>query len=137
MNPAPMPFVTALYAGLVALLLLALALRVSRFRMRTQVGIGDDGSPAFRRAIRAHANALEWSLPVLLLLLVAELCRASPVLLHAAGIALLAGRVLHGVGLSAHSGYSFGRFAGTGLTWLVLLVLAHYHIVAFLRAAAA
>jgi uncharacterized membrane protein YecN with MAPEG domain len=44
-----MPFVTGLYAGLVALLLLVLALRVSRFRTRTQVGIGDDGDPAFRR----------------------------------------------------------------------------------------
>jgi uncharacterized membrane protein YecN with MAPEG domain len=105
--------------------------------MLTRVGIGDDGDPAFRRAIRVHANAVEWVPLVLLLLLVAELCRASPVLLHAAGIALIAGRLLHAFGLSAHTGYSFGRFVGTALTWLVLVVLALYDIVAFARFAAA
>jgi uncharacterized membrane protein YecN with MAPEG domain len=131
-----MPFATALYAGLVAILLLVLAARVSTFRMRTGVGLGDGGDAAFQRAIRAHANALEWSLPVLLLLLVAELTRAGPVLLHACGIGLVAGRVLHAYGLSRHSGYSFGRFSGTGLTWLVLLVLAVHDILAFVRAAA-
>jgi uncharacterized membrane protein YecN with MAPEG domain len=130
-----MPFVTALYAGLIALLLLVLAVQVSRFRLRTGVGLGDGGDPAFRRAIRTHANAVEWAPVVLLLLLLAELCRASPLLLHAAGIALVAGRVLHALGLSAHEGRSFGRGTGTVLTWAALGVLAVYDIVAFMRAA--
>jgi uncharacterized membrane protein YecN with MAPEG domain len=132
-----MPFITAIYAGLAGLLLQALASRVSQFRMRTGTGLGDDGDPAFRRAIRVHGNAVEWVLPALILLLVAELCRVDPVLLHVAGIALLVGRVLHALGLSAHTGYSIGRFAGTGITWLVVAVLSLVDIAAFVRFASA
>ena len=82
-----------------------------------------------------HANAVEWALPVLLLMLVAELNRAAPLLLHACGVALVAGRVLHAMGLSRSGGLSFGRFVGTGLTWIALLALALWDIWAFARLA--
>jgi uncharacterized membrane protein YecN with MAPEG domain len=133
MSPAPMPAITALYAALIALLLLALALRVSALRRRFGVGLGDGGHVELHRAIRAHANTVEWALPILLLLLVAELNRAAPLLLHVGGIALVAGRVMHGAGLGRASGYSMGRFAGTGLTWLVLVLLAAWDLWAFAR----
>jgi hypothetical protein len=128
-----MPAITALYAALIALLLLVLGMRISSFRRRTLIGIGGGGQPAFERAIRAHANAVEWSLPILLLLLVAELNRASPFLLHACGIVLIAARVLHAFGLSSRTGHSFGRMTGIGMTWLVLVVLAVWDLQAFLR----
>jgi uncharacterized membrane protein YecN with MAPEG domain len=128
-----MPAITALYAALIALLLLVLGMRISRFRRHTRIGIGGGGDPAFERAIRAHGNAVEWSLPVLLLLLVAELNRAAPFLLHVCGIVLIAARMLHAFGLSRATGYSFGRMAGIGMTWLVLVVLAVWNLQAFLR----
>ena len=96
----PMPAITALYAALVALVLLVLAVRVSSLRMRLKVGLGDGGDPGLQRAVRAHANAVEWALPVLLLMLIAELNRAVPLLLHACGIVLIVARVLHGFGLT-------------------------------------
>ena len=133
MSPAPMPAVTALYAALVALLLLVFALRVSSFRRSLGVGIGDGGHDALARAIRVHANAVEWALPVLFLLLVAELNRAAPLLLHACGVALVVARVLHGIGLSRRSGVSTGRFAGIAITWIVLIVLALWNLWAFAR----
>jgi uncharacterized membrane protein YecN with MAPEG domain len=132
MSP-PMPAITALYAALVALLLVVLALRISRFRMRLGVGIGDGGDQPLSRAIRVHANAVEWAVPVLLLLLVAELNRAAPLLLHVCGIALIVGRVLHGIALGRRSGPSPGRFAGIMITWIVLLVLAAWDLWAFVR----
>jgi uncharacterized membrane protein YecN with MAPEG domain len=135
MNPAPMPLVSALYAGIFALLLVALALLVSRRRHHMGIGLGAGGDAQLERAIRVHANAVEWGLPVLLLLLIAEENRASPLLLHVCGIAFILARVMHAAGLSRASGYSVGRFAGTGLTWLVLVVLAVWDIVAFLRPA--
>jgi len=128
-----MPLITALYSGIVLLLLVVLAVPVSRLRTRLGVGLGDGGQPALARAIRAHANLAEWGTPVLLLLLIAELNRAPTLLLHGAGIALVAGRLLHAAGLSRHAGTSFGRFAGTALTWLVLIVLAVWNIWAFVR----
>ena len=137
MNPAPMPLVSALYAGVFALLLVALALLVSRRRRSMGIGLGAGGDAQLERAIRVHANAVEWGLPVLLLLLIAEENRAAPLLLHASGIAFILARLMHAAGLSRSSGHSVGRFAGIGLTWLVLTVLAVWNVVAFLRPALA
>ncbi|MGH8798704.1 MAG: MAPEG family protein [Casimicrobiaceae bacterium] len=137
MNPAPMPMISALYAGVFALLLLALAVLVSRRRRRMGIGLGAGGDAQLERAIRVHANAVEWGLPLLLLLLIAEENRAPHLLLHACGIAFILARVLHAVGLSRRSGHSIGRIYGSALTWVVLAVLAVWNIVAFLRPALA
>ena len=135
MNPAPMPAIAALYGALVALLLLVLALAVSRLRRALGVGLGDGGDPRLARAIRAHGNAVEWAVPAILLLLIAELTRASPLLLHACGIALVVGRVLHAMGLSRSGGASTGRFVGTALSWTALAALALWNLWAFARLA--
>jgi uncharacterized membrane protein YecN with MAPEG domain len=137
MNPAPMPMISALYTGVFALLLVALALPVSRRRLRTRIGLGAGGDAQLERAIRVHANAVEWGLPVLLLLLIAEENRASPPLLHVCGIVFILARVVHAAALSRVSGSSVGRSAGIALTWAVLAVLAVWNIVAFLRPALA
>ena len=125
--------VTALYAGLCALLLLILATLISRQRQKLKVGLGDGGQPALIRAVRVHGNAVEWILPMLLLLLIAELNHASRLFLHLCGIVFLAARIAHAVGLSKSSGESAGRFAGTALSWLVIGVLAVVDIVDFVR----
>ncbi len=135
MNPAPMPYVTALYAAILTLLLLALAVPVSRLRGALKVGLGDGGHPALARAIRTHANLSEWGVPVLMLLLLAELNRAPVLFLHVAGITLVLARVLHALGLARSGGASFGRMYGAGLTWLVLVVLALWDLWAFVRLA--
>jgi uncharacterized membrane protein YecN with MAPEG domain len=133
MNPAPMPAITALYAALVALLLIVLGLRVVGLRRRLRVGLGDGGQGPLQQAVRVHGNAVEWALPVLMLMLVAELNRASPLLLHAAGIALLVGRFLHAAGLGRSSGGSPGRVLGMVVTIAALTTLAVFDLVAFLR----
>jgi uncharacterized membrane protein YecN with MAPEG domain len=135
MNAAPIPSVTALYAGLVGVLLLVLASLISRHRRGLGIGLGDGGNPDLARAIRVHGNAVEWAVPAILLLLVAELNRAPPLLLHACGLATIAGRVLHASGLSRRSGYSFGRFAGSAVSWAAVLVLAFWDLWAFARVA--
>jgi len=126
------PAVSALYAGLVGILLLALAARVSRLRRRHAVGLGDGGQKDLQRAIRAHGNAVEWAVPAILLLLIAELNGAGTLLLHGCGIATVAGRVLHAFGLSRWAGHSFGRFTGSAVSWLALLVLALWCVAAWL-----
>ena len=130
-----MPAIAAFYAGLIGLLLILLALPISAMRRRLKVGLGDGGDGQLARAIRVHANAVEWALPTLVLLALAELNRAPPSLLHACGIALVIGRGLHAIGLSRRSGGSPGRFLGTALTWIALAVLATWDIWAFVRLA--
>jgi uncharacterized membrane protein YecN with MAPEG domain len=116
-----MPFrVTALYAGLNALILLVLAIRVARQRGISKVGIGTGGDAALERASRIHGNAAE-NIPIVLILLgLAEACGSSVVLLHGMGIALTLGRLLHAWGLTRSPNASVGRAAGIGLTWLAL-----------------
>jgi uncharacterized protein len=124
--------VTALYAGLCALLLLTLAALVSRQRQKLKVGLGDGGQPALIRAVRVHGNAVEW-IPPMLLLLIAELNHASRLFLHGCGIVFLTARIAHAVGLSRSAGESAGRLAGTALSWLVIGVLAVVDILDFVR----
>jgi hypothetical protein len=128
-----MPAIAAFYAGLIGLMLIVLALPISAWRRRLKIGLGDGGDEQLRRAIRVHANTVEWALPTLLLLALAELNRAPALLLHVCGIALVVGRVVHALGLSRTSGKSAGRFVGIGLNWTALVVLAVWDIFAFVR----
>jgi uncharacterized membrane protein YecN with MAPEG domain len=122
LNGGDMPFrVTALYAGLNAIILVVLAIRVARQRGISKVGIGTGGDETLERASRIHGKAVE-NIPIVLILLVlAEACGSSPVLLHGMGIALTLGRLFHAWGLMQSPGNSFGRAAGISLTWLALL----------------
>ncbi len=119
--PAP---VTSFYAALAALLFVALAGLVVRARWKYRTGLGIGTDPAMERAVRVHANFVEYVPLALLLLLLSEIGGARPGLLHACGGVLVASRVLHAYGLSRTSGRSFGRFWGTAGTWAVLLGLA-------------
>ncbi|HET7557257.1 MAG TPA: MAPEG family protein [Rhodanobacteraceae bacterium] len=119
-----MMHITGLYAALGALLIFVLALRVMQLRHRHRVGLGTGGDESLARAIRAHANAIEYLPIALLLLLILELDQTRAWILHVFGIVLIVGRILHAIGLSSHAGTSFGRFVGTALTMLVIFVMA-------------
>ncbi len=121
-----MPYsITLLYAGLSGLLLLALSFQVVGLRRKHRVGLGTGQHPDLERIMRVHGNFCEYVPLALLLLLVLELSGAlSPWLLHGLGIILIVGRVLHAVGLSRSAGTSMGRFVGTLLSWLMILISA-------------
>lgn len=114
----------ALWTGLHLLLLLVLSLLVVRQRQRHKVAHGDEGIPELARAIRAQANATEYIPAGLAGLIVLALAGAPPVMVHIAGFALLAGRVIHAFGLSNTAGTSMGRTVGMILTWLAYIFLA-------------
>ena len=116
--------VTALYAALSGILLIVLAALVVRARWATRTALGTGADPRMERAVRVHANFVEYVPLALLLLLLAEVNGVAAGALHAAGIVLLASRVLHAWGLSRHSARSFGRFWGTLGTWVTILALA-------------
>lgn len=117
--------IAALYAGVNILILLALAYVVVAGRQRHNIVLGDGGNEAVGRAIRAHANAAEYIPAALVgIVLLALLEPAAPLwLLHASGVSLTLGRILHGVGLNT-AALNVGRRAGIGLTWLAYLLIA-------------
>ena len=94
----PVP-ITALYAALQGLLVIALEMPIGRLRAQTNVSIYDGGNTALAAAIRRHANWAEHVPFVLLLMALLELNGASAALLHFLGLALLASRIAHPFGL--------------------------------------
>jgi uncharacterized protein len=85
--------------------------------------------------IRVHGNFTEYVPMGLVLMLVLELNGAAHGLLHALGASLFAARVLHAFGLGTSTGTSPGRFGGTVLTWLTLLVASGFALYEFLTRA--
>ena len=114
--------ITPLYAGLLAIWFLVLSYRV--VQGRGHVSLGDGGDADLLRRIRGHGNFTEYVPLILLMMLMLELGGAvAPWLLHAIGITLVVARVLHGVALSFTAHWKFGRFYGTLLTFVLLLVV--------------
>jgi hypothetical protein len=116
--------ITGLYVALATLLVLVLSIRVSLRRRSLRVSLGDGDDKELKKRIRAQANAIEYLPLGLLLLLCLEWNQTVPAILHACGIVLIAARVAHGFGLSRSGGTSPARFAGTAVTWLVMLAMA-------------
>ena len=114
----------ALWAGLHLVLLLVLAVLVSRQRRKHNVLIGDGGVPALTQAIRAFGNATEYVPTALAGLAVLALAGAAPVLVHSVGFVLFVGRILHAVGLSRSSGASWPRAFGALITWIAYIAAA-------------
>ena len=119
------PVITALYGALNALFNIFLANQVSRMRKKHGVSIGQGEHPEMLVAIRVHSNNAEFVPLAIVLILVAELCGGSKMLLHIAGGGLLLARVAHYIGMPRKAPNLF-RFAGVGLTWLAIVGTAGY-----------
>jgi uncharacterized membrane protein YecN with MAPEG domain len=122
------PTVTMLYAGLLGILLVVLALNVVRLRLGKRVGLGVGEGGLIEQPVRVHANFTENAPIFLTLLLVAELSGAPLAMLHTAGGVFVVARVLHAVGLGGSKGTSVGRFVGSLGTWLTIVGLSVYAI---------
>jgi uncharacterized membrane protein YecN with MAPEG domain len=116
--------VTPIYAAIIALLILALAYRVVQLRNSEGVALGDGGNKALLRAMAAHSHALENAPIALFLMLLLEINGLGAVWLHGTGIALVLSRLLHLYGQWHHTARSFGRYWGTVINWLLIVLLA-------------
>ena len=123
MNPPP---------GAGTLIIIWLCYKVVVFRRIKRVDIGDGGDATGIRHIRAQQNAVEYIPIALILFAVYELNNGNHLLLHVIGITLVIGRLIHPLGFVSKKGISFGRFYGTLLTWLVILLLAGLNIGKFI-----
>ncbi len=82
------------------LIFLWLSFRVIRHRRSARVALGSGGNARLERAIRAHANFAEYVPFSVLLLVLAELGGAWPLLLHGLGALLVVARLSHGIGIA-------------------------------------
>ena len=123
--------ITSLYAGLLALIFLALSARVVAVRGR--VSLGDGGDPEVLRRMRGHANFAEYVPLILVMMALLEYQQIAAWQLHAIGATLVFARVIHGIALSFTRKWFFGRFFGTVLTFTLLGVCGIFCVVQGLR----
>jgi uncharacterized membrane protein YecN with MAPEG domain len=123
--------VTSLYAGLLALIFLALSARVVAVRGR--VSLGDGGDPEVLRRMRGHANFAEYVPLILVMMALLEYQQIAAWQLHAIGATLVFARLIHGIALSFTKKWFFGRFFGTVLTFTLLGVCGIFCVVQGMR----
>lgn len=112
--------ITLVYAGLLGLLFLLLSFWVVKRRAQFKVMIGEGDAPEMRAAIRAHGNFAEYVPLTLLLMALCELAGVGALWLHLGGMLLLAGRVLHAIGIQIPKAPNKPRLFGTLFFWLSL-----------------
>ncbi len=115
---------TGIYAAVCSFIFLYLAWPITVLRKQKRIGLGDGGDLELQRAVRVHANFVEYVPLSLIMLLLLEQQGGPALLIHGFGTALIFSRLLHAYGLGRSGGYSFGRFYGTLGTWLVMIGLA-------------
>ncbi|MGS2717834.1 MAPEG family protein [Eionea flava] len=123
-------FVSAIYASLLALLLVVLAVVVIRVRRKNKIAFADGGINELTVARSAHANASEYIPIALILMFALEFNVGHSWLLHAFGILFLAGRMIHAYGILREQLPK--RVLGMALTFITIVGLAAANFLAFL-----
>lgn len=124
MDPTTSGHAAALWVGLNLILLMILSGLVVRLRQKHKIALGDGGVPELAQAVRTFGNATEYVPTGMAALAVMAVVAAPPAAIHIVGFLLLAGRVIHAVGLFNTGGASIPRAIGIVLTWLGYLFAA-------------
>ena len=117
MSTFPIP-ITAIFTGVLALMLVAISVRVTVLRAKKKINLFDGGDPEMGRAIRVQGNFIEYVPMALALMAMVEWMGAKPWLVYLLGIALVVARVAHALGI--YSSVFPARVFGTTLTWILL-----------------
>ncbi len=121
MEPTSILSITPIYIAVLGLLFVAITARIALYRTKSRISLGTGGDPEMLRRMRGQANFVE-TVPMALFLLVAmEMLGASNTWLHALGLTLVLGRVVHYFGLIKLAPLSF-RIFGIGVTLLTILL---------------
>lgn len=127
-----MPHVTALYAGLLGLLAIVLAVEVGRIRGAVGISEGDGGNSELIIAMRRHANFIEFVPLTLILIGLLEMNGVSAIAVHGLGSLLLFARVCHAIGFRPPNPGSIFRTIGAVGSTVCIAVASVWSIVVFL-----
>lgn len=113
--------IVPIYAAVLAVFFVFLAVRTIRTRQRLRISLGDSGDASMLRAIRVHANFAEYVPFALLLAMIVEIQGTRPTVVHALCGALVLGRLLHAFAIGGPRMIFPLRVAGMSLTLASLL----------------
>ena len=118
-----MLLITSIIAAVLTGIFIRLSFAVIGLRRKNKVGMGSAGHDDLERAIRAHGNFAEYVPFGLILLACLELNGAPWWLVAIPGISLIAGRLIHAVGIRVAPPDFSKRILGMQLTFLTLIAL--------------
>ncbi len=110
-------------AAAAAIINIWLGIRCGQVRTKTKISIGDGGNDALIRRMRAHANFVEFTPFVLILVGAIELAGRGGRWLAIVGAVYMLGHVAHGFGMDSGDENKL-RMAGVIISMLTLLGLA-------------
>ena len=113
--------ITALYASILAILIIWLAVQVIKQRRLNQVAYADGGVEALQIARSAQSNATEYIPITLILMALLESNSAYQTWIHLTGIIFVIGRIIHARGILKED--LKRRVRGMQVTFLVILSL--------------
>ncbi|WP_395354947.1 MAPEG family protein [Vibrio sp. D3] len=113
--------ITALYASILAILIIWLAVQVIKQRRLNQIAYADGGVEALQIARSAQSNATEYIPITLILMALLEFNSAYPIWIHLTGIIFVIGRIIHARGILKED--LKRRVRGMQVTFLVILSL--------------
>jgi uncharacterized protein len=114
---------TLCLAAAAALINIWISMRVGRMRHAAKISVGDGGNEMLIRRMRAHANFVENTPLVLILLAAIELSNKGGTWLAVVGAVYMLGRACHALGMDGGS-MGWARGVGTAVTMLTQLGLA-------------
>jgi uncharacterized membrane protein YecN with MAPEG domain len=114
-------FIVTPYAAALGLLGAALTINVIVNRTRAQATAGDGGAPNLAQAIRAHCNFVEQAPLALIVIVLAEVAGARPLMISLLGAGLVISRVVAALALTRSLKLSGLRVFGASLGLVVLI----------------
>ncbi|MCP4046853.1 MAG: glutathione S-transferase [Gammaproteobacteria bacterium] len=121
MEPISVLNVTPIYIAILGLLFLPITVRIALYRIKSRISLGTGDDPEMLRLMRGQANFVETVPMALFLLIIMEVLGASNVWLHALGLMLVLGRIVHYFGLIGMVPFAF-RIIGIAATLLTILL---------------
>jgi uncharacterized membrane protein YecN with MAPEG domain len=125
------PIITALYAGLLGLVSIGIAVVVGRVRGSTGISVGDGGNLEVIAAMRRHANFIEFVPLTLILIGLLEANGVASGMIHGLGAGLVVARLSHAFGYRSDGSMATFRAIGAIGSTLILAIASVWAIVIF------
>lgn len=117
MSAFPIP-ITAIFTGILALMLVGISIRVTVLRAKKKINFFDGGDPEMGVAVRVQGNFVEYVPMAIALMGLIEAMGAKHWIVYLFGIVLVLARITHAWGL--YAGVFQGRVVGTTATWVLI-----------------
>ena len=116
--------ITLLYASLLTILAIFLAIKVGMNRVETNIMTGEGESSMLLQSVRAHGNLIEYAPLALILLALLEMQNVSDFMLHLCGSLFFLARISHAYGVTISRESTPYRLVGAVGTWLIMLIMS-------------